>query len=103
MLSQGIRADNSPAEVLNYGTYIKNNVVSRCPRSDGNPASDIEDCFGSGDDSKFHPHDLSQTWRLWLFQVCTQWGYFMPAPLQGPSIISSKYVASSDQDARRAE
>ncbi|WWD21383.1 hypothetical protein CI109_105868 [Kwoniella shandongensis] len=79
-----------PAEVVNYAKYIKENVVSRCPRSDGNPASDIEDCFGSQDDSKMQETDLSQTWRLWLFQVCTQWGYFQHAPLEGPSILSRR-------------
>ena len=82
-------ADQSPAEVANYGKYIKDNVVSECPDS-ASSASNIEDCFGSDDDSKFLDDDLSQTWRLWLFQVCTQWGYFMPAPLEGPSIVSNK-------------
>ncbi|KAK1922604.1 serine carboxypeptidase S28-domain-containing protein [Papiliotrema laurentii] len=79
-----------PAEVVNYGKYIKGHVVSQCPESGKGPAEDIEDCFGSSDDEKFRDTDLSQTWRLWLFQVCTQWGYFMPAPLEGPSIVSSR-------------
>ncbi|WVW79480.1 hypothetical protein I302_101449 [Kwoniella bestiolae CBS 10118] len=79
-----------PASIINYGKYIKENVVARCPRSEGKPASDIEDCFGTSVDSKFVETDLEQTWRLWIFQVCTQWGYFMPAPLEGPRIISNK-------------
>ncbi|WWC91094.1 uncharacterized protein L201_006035 [Kwoniella dendrophila CBS 6074] len=79
-----------PASIVNYGKYIKENVVIRCPRSEGKPASDIEECFGTSQDSKFRATDLEQTWRLWIFQVCTQWGYFMPAPLEGPSIISNK-------------
>ncbi|WVQ63792.1 uncharacterized protein L199_001946 [Kwoniella botswanensis] len=79
-----------PASIINYGKYIKENVVARCPRSKGKPATDIEDCFGTSQDSKFRETDLEQTWRLWLFQVCTQWGYFMPAPLEGPRIISNK-------------
>jgi len=78
-------ANGSPAEVVNYGKYIKDSIVSECPSS-----SSIEDCFGTDNDEQFLAHDLSQTWRLWLFQVCTQWGYFMPAPLDGPSIVSSK-------------
>lgn len=81
----------SPAEVVNYGKYIKDTVVAQCPAPEGtNGAPDVEDCFGTSDDSKFQDDDLTQTWRLWLFQVCTQWGYFMPAPLEGPSIVSSK-------------
>ncbi|OCF56353.1 serine carboxypeptidase [Kwoniella mangroviensis CBS 10435] len=79
-----------PASIIYYGKYIKENVVARCPRSEGKPASDIEDCFGTSQDSKFRETDLEQTWRLWIFQVCTQWGYFMPAPLEGPRIISNK-------------
>ncbi|RSH95203.1 hypothetical protein EHS25_000289 [Saitozyma podzolica] len=75
-----------PAEVMNYAKYIKENVVSKCPEG-----SSIVDCFGTHDDEKFLDAGLEQTWRLWLFQVCTQWGYFMPAPLEGPSIIS-KYL-----------
>ncbi|KIR63875.1 serine carboxypeptidase [Cryptococcus bacillisporus CA1873] len=80
-----------PASVLNYAKYIKENVVSKCPRSPGEPDSDIEDCFGTKDPEKFRETDLSQIWRLWLFQVCTQWGYFMPAPpFPSPRIISSR-------------
>jgi hypothetical protein len=48
-------------------------------------------CFGTHDDVKFQETDLEQTWRLWLFQVCTQWGYFMPAPEDGSdSVISNR-------------
>ncbi|WRT69169.1 uncharacterized protein IL334_006153 [Kwoniella shivajii] len=79
-----------PASIVNYGNYIKVGTVSRCPRSEGKPASDIEECFGTSQDSKFRETDLEQTWRLWIFQVCTQWGYFQPAPLEGPRILSNK-------------
>ncbi|KAL7421306.1 Serine carboxypeptidase S28 [Cryptotrichosporon argae] len=71
-----------PAEVVNYANYIKENVVARCP-------TDVVDCFGTDDDAQFRDTGLDQTWRLWLFQVCTQWGYFQPAPTSGPSIVSS--------------
>lgn len=30
--------------------------------------------------------------------VCTQWGYFMPAPLEGPSLLSKQYVNSLSLD-----
>ncbi|WVQ81073.1 hypothetical protein IAT38_003195 [Cryptococcus sp. DSM 104549] len=79
-----------PAAVVNYGRYVKEKIVSQCPRSDGHPASDIEECFGTEEDSKFRETDLDQTWRLWIFQVCTQWGYFMPAPEEGLRIISNR-------------
>lgn len=33
-------------------------------------------CFGTYDDSKYTDTGIDQDWRLWLFQVCTEWGYF---------------------------
>ena len=74
-------AHASPLAILNYGRFIQDRVVSECQ-------ADIETCFGTNDDEKFQVDDLAQKWRLWLFQVCTQWGYFMPAPLDGPRIVS---------------
>ncbi|KAF8905141.1 serine carboxypeptidase S28-domain-containing protein [Mucidula mucida] len=71
--------------VLNYAKWIKENVVSSCPED-----STIEECFGTYDDSKYTNTSLDQEWRLWMFQVCTQWGYFMTAPPDPtyPSIVS---------------
>ncbi|ORY33065.1 serine carboxypeptidase S28-domain-containing protein [Naematelia encephala] len=75
-----------PAAVVNFAGYIKTEVVTTCPP--GQDEKSIQDCFGSDNDAKFQVTDLSQTWRLWLFQVCTQWGYFQIAPTDGPSIVS---------------
>ena len=36
----------------------------------------INQCFGTFDDAKFQETTLDNTWRLWVFQVCTEWGYF---------------------------
>ncbi|EJD41230.1 peptidase S28 [Auricularia subglabra TFB-10046 SS5] len=71
--------------VLNYAAYIKQYVAARCPA--GNT---VEQCFGSYDDSKYLDFSLSNDWRLWLFQVCTEWGYFMTTPPDPahPRIIS---------------
>ncbi|RXK38184.1 hypothetical protein M231_04558 [Tremella mesenterica] len=77
-----------PSTVVNYGKYINDSVVSQCPRDTGDPATDLENCFGTQNDAQFQVYTLDQTWRLWLFQVCTQWGYFMPAPAEGASIVS---------------
>ncbi|TRM64170.1 serine carboxypeptidase S28-domain-containing protein [Schizophyllum amplum] len=61
--------------LLNYAKYIRENVVSRCT----DPMT-VDECFGTYDDSQYIATDLDQDWRLWLFQVCTQWGYFTTAP-----------------------
>lgn len=63
------------------------NVVEQCPEEVG-----VEACFGSHNDTAYQSTDLKQTWRLWMFQVCTQWGYFMPAHTDGPSLLSKRYV-----------
>ncbi|KAL4250656.1 peptidase S28 family protein [Abortiporus biennis] len=80
-LSDGLQVDLS---VFNYAKYIKERYVSKCPEEFG-----VEDCFGTFDDSKFQGTSIFETWRLWIFQVCTEWGYFSTAPPpEVPRIVS---------------
>ncbi|GJE99300.1 peptidase S28 [Phanerochaete sordida] len=80
----GMQVDFS---LLNYAKWIKENYVSLCPVDAG---ATIEQCFGTYDDSAYSGTSLEDTWRLWLFQVCTEWGYFFSAPPEGyPRIVSS--------------
>lgn len=73
-----------PVAVYNYATYIKEKFVSRCSDEDT-----VDECFGTYSDVQYQETTLDQTWRLWLFQVCTQWGYFSTAPPEGyPRIVS---------------
>ncbi|KAF9449108.1 hypothetical protein P691DRAFT_813128 [Macrolepiota fuliginosa MF-IS2] len=69
--------------VLNYASYIKNHTTSRC-------TTNVEECFGTFNDTVYQETGLDQTWRLWMFQVCTQWGYFTTTPPdpQLPRILS---------------
>ncbi|PFH51231.1 hypothetical protein AMATHDRAFT_59519 [Amanita thiersii Skay4041] len=70
--------------VVKYAYYIKKNVVSECPSEFSH-----EDCFGTTNDAKFQDINIDQDWRLWMFQVCTQWGYFSTAPPKTqPRIVS---------------
>ncbi|THH10296.1 hypothetical protein EW146_g8421 [Bondarzewia mesenterica] len=71
--------------VLNYANYIKENIASACPNG-----TTLDDCFGTFNDSAYQDVDLSQDWRLWTFQYCTQWGYLTTAPPSRriPTIIS---------------
>ncbi|KZT12085.1 peptidase S28 [Laetiporus sulphureus 93-53] len=69
-----------PLVVYNYAQYVKEHFVSRCPED-----LTVEECFGTYDDIKFQGASLDETWRLWLFQVCTEWGYFTTAP---PSYVA---------------
>ncbi|KAI0070419.1 peptidase S28 [Panus rudis PR-1116 ss-1] len=74
------------AAVLTYGSYINRTLAARCRAPDTQ-----DDCFGSFDPKQYQVYDLSQTWRLWQFQVCTQWGFFMTAPPEGHPKIISKF------------
>jgi len=73
--------------IFNYAKWIKEQVVSGCPTN-----RTIEQCFGTFNDSQYQITTLDQEWRLWQFQVCTQWGYFTTAPPDPklPRIISRR-------------
>ncbi|KAI1647320.1 peptidase S28 [Daldinia loculata] len=53
---------------LNYVGYVNQTSVARC-------SGDQDACFTTYDPEFYARDDLSQTWRLWQYQVCTQWGY----------------------------
>ncbi|KZP31567.1 peptidase S28 [Athelia psychrophila] len=71
--------------VFNYAKYIREKYVSLCPEG-----MTVEECFGTYNDAQYQGTSLDQTWRLWMFQVCTEWGYFTTAPpdQKQPRIIS---------------
>ena len=58
--------------VLNYIGFIDATWVTPCAR--GGETQD--QCFSSHDKSSYTPDSLSQTWRSWPYQYCTQWGYY---------------------------
>ncbi|GJE94546.1 peptidase S28 [Phanerochaete sordida] len=80
-IAKGIHVNNA---TVTYAAYINRTVSSRCSTT-----RTQDDCFGSFNASSYQATDLSQTWRAWQFQVCTQWGFLMTAPPAGhPRIIS---------------
>ncbi|TFL01721.1 peptidase S28 [Pterulicium gracile] len=86
----GARSVKTPAgpldfSLINYAEYIRKNVAEECDFS-----MTQDECFGTYNDAAFQNTGLDQEWRLWLFQVCTQWGYFTTAPPNPthPRIIS---------------
>ncbi|KAI0804685.1 peptidase S28 [Irpex lacteus] len=80
-IAPGIRVSNA---TLNYASYVTRTIASQCPQG-----TSQDECFGSFNPADYSQTDLSQTWRLWNFQVCTQWGFFTTAPPPGhPRIIS---------------
>ncbi|KZT61024.1 hypothetical protein CALCODRAFT_491674 [Calocera cornea HHB12733] len=105
----------------NYAKYIKDVEIASCPEGMSveevsspipihRPAAPYSafcmltrpQCLGTSDPTKFQNTSLSETWRAWTFQVCTEWGYFMAAPPYA-SIVSQylqvDYTAANCQAA----
>ncbi|OMP86301.1 putative serine protease K12H4.7 [Diplodia seriata] len=54
--------------MLNYIGYVNLTQVSQC--------SETQDgCFSNHNATFYAQDDISQTWRAWPYQYCTQWGY----------------------------
>ncbi|KAF9643255.1 peptidase S28 [Thelephora ganbajun] len=87
---------NSPGfdfTLLNYAAYVRAKILPKCPKD-----KTIEQCFGTFDDAKYQVTSLDQEWRLWLFQVCTQWGYFFTSPPDHkvPRIVSRLHTLENE-------
>lgn len=68
---------------IGYAKYIKQNIANQCP------PEEQEECFGTSNSTQYQSVALNQTWRSWIYQVCTEWGYFQVAAPQGtPSLLS---------------
>lgn len=72
--------------VLLYAQYIRDGLVERCL----NAGMTVGECYGTYNDTAFLETSIDQDWRLWTFQVCTEWGYFFTAPPdpEHPKIVS---------------
>ncbi|OTA67061.1 peptidase S28 [Hypoxylon sp. EC38] len=60
--------DHLANRFLNYIGYVNLTSVSRCRGSQ-------DSCFSTHDSDFYTQDDITQSWRLWQYQVCTQWGY----------------------------
>ncbi|KAI8983248.1 peptidase S28 [Trametes punicea] len=86
---QGITVSNA---TFNYAKYINRvMLVTALQLTSCQPPETQDECFGTITAKDVYlKTDLTQTWRLWNFQVCTQWGFFMTPPPDPaiPRIIS---------------
>ncbi|KAF8349505.1 peptidase S28 [Amanita rubescens] len=73
-----VLVDGYPVDIglFNYGKYTKE---ASLPTTCTQPQTQDE-CFGTFNDTAYQITTLDQTWRLWQFQVCTQWGFYQAAP-----------------------
>ncbi|KAK2811259.1 hypothetical protein FQN50_002356 [Emmonsiellopsis sp. PD_5] len=57
--------------LLNYVGFVDQLSVQPCVESN----STMDQCLTAHNETSYKEDDLSQTWRLWMYQVCTEWGY----------------------------
>ncbi|KAI0471056.1 peptidase S28 [Xylariaceae sp. FL0804] len=60
--------DTLTNRMLNYIGYVNETSVSLCTGSQ-------DGCYSTYDESFYEQTDISQTWRSWPYQYCTQWGF----------------------------
>lgn len=66
--------------MLNWISWTRQVFIDHC-------TEDQDTCFGTRD-AEFHAADnISQTWRSWPYQYCTQWGYLQYSRTPSPSIL----------------
>ena len=62
--------------LLNYIAYVNATAVAGCRRQQSRSPSLTQDgCFTNYNSTFYAQHDLKQTWRLWAYQYCFEWGY----------------------------
>lgn len=63
-------------QLLNYIGYVNATAVARCRRQQSrSPSLTQDDCFTNYNSSFYKQDGLKQTWRLWAYQYCFEWGY----------------------------
>ncbi|KAK6333710.1 hypothetical protein TWF730_003893 [Orbilia blumenaviensis] len=68
--------------IYNFARWTRASLRSSC----GN--ADVDKCVGTWDQKGYEGESLSDSWRLWSWQVCTEWGYLIPgAPMGLPTLM----------------
>ena len=65
------QVSNLTTPMLNFINYIQENYVN--PVLDSNTTLDQQ--YSTHNQTFYDQDDLSQTWRSWPYQYCTQWGF----------------------------
>ncbi|KAH8099959.1 peptidase S28 [Cristinia sonorae] len=93
-IASGIKVNSALAR---FAAHMNKTYVSQCV-----PPQTQDECFGTFNPGQYSKDDISQSWRLWGFQVCTQWAYFDPPPPVGiPSLRSRLITLEYDSKACR--
>ncbi|KAI1822733.1 serine carboxypeptidase S28-domain-containing protein [Xylaria intraflava] len=62
-------------EVEALSNYMLNYIGYYLPNSNSCNSADQNECFGTSNTTFYAEDDLSQSWRSWPYQYCTQWGF----------------------------
>ena len=54
--------------LLNFAGWVKATLVADC-------GPDINGCYNTHNATFYAQSDITQTWRSWPYQYCSQWGY----------------------------
>ena len=57
--------------MLNYIGWLNITQISRCT-TQGNT---VDECFSTHNQTFYAQDDITQTWRSWPYQYCTEWGF----------------------------
>lgn len=55
--------------MLNFAGWVNQSLASTCTTGSQN------ECWTTHNSTYYQQHDLSQSWRSWPYQYCTQWGF----------------------------
>ncbi|CAD6886895.1 unnamed protein product [Tilletia laevis] len=77
-----------PDELFRLASYVRANMIEPCQRS----GSTLRQCFSTKGTEAWkdfvHARTLGSS-KAWMYQVCTQWGYFQGAAPKQPSIANA--------------
>ncbi|KAI2643576.1 serine carboxypeptidase S28-domain-containing protein [Xylaria nigripes] len=62
-------------EVKTLSNYMLNYIGFNAPNVASCQSADQNECFGTNNATFYAQDDLSQTWRSWPYQYCSQWGF----------------------------
>ncbi|KAI0977595.1 peptidase S28 [Xylaria arbuscula] len=62
-------------EVNKLSNHVLNYVGYYAPEAASCGSEDQDECFSTYDTEFYSQDDITQSWRLWPYQYCTQWGF----------------------------
>ncbi|KAI1260466.1 peptidase S28 [Xylariaceae sp. FL1019] len=74
-VNQLIKAAGYRDEIHELSNQMLNYIGYYAPTAKSCPVADQDECFSTYDPEFYAQDDIDQSWRLWPYQYCTQWGF----------------------------